>query len=255
MALLSDSLMAHYKMNDDAATAVVVDETGNYNGTYKDAGGDLNTDTGASTGKILGALAFDSIDEYIILSGTAIDGANPLELDDSFTISFWIYIIESKSFYIINNYQGSAAYIGNHINIHFDPSGAKVQIKANIDDNVNPVSLIGSVLNLNQWYHVVLMRDKGNIVKLYINAVEDDSKIDITTGSILSNMDWVIGAKAQTPIEENFNGLVDNVMFFNKAVIPLEGKYLYNSGAGVESIPTLIELSHIGQRFSSHQEI
>lgn len=167
-------------------------------------------------GKFGSVLRFDGDGDYVDLNGTATGGANPLELNDSFAISFLINFAESKSSYIINNNEGTGALIGRHINIHADPSAGNIQIKAHVDDNVNPTSLVSSVLNLNKWYHVLLVRDKGSTLKLYVDGVEDASANDITDGSVLSDIDWTIGAKARDVSEENFNGLIDNLMVFKR---------------------------------------
>jgi len=73
----------HYKMNDNSATSTVVDSIGAYNGTYKDAEGEINTDDGTAMGKINECLDFDG-DEYI-------DVGNTLQavFRDDFSIALW----------------------------------------------------------------------------------------------------------------------------------------------------------------------
>jgi len=63
MSLLSN-LVAHWKLNDDAADPTIVDSVGENYGVYKDSGGNLNTSTGHTAGKISGGLLFDGVSEY-----------------------------------------------------------------------------------------------------------------------------------------------------------------------------------------------
>ena len=87
-------LIAHYKMNDNLATAVVVDETGNHNGEYQLNSVAQNTSTGASTGKINGALDFvggtgsgehiEIADHVDFSPGNAVAGSGT-----PFSISIW----------------------------------------------------------------------------------------------------------------------------------------------------------------------
>ncbi|GAJ19937.1 unnamed protein product, partial [marine sediment metagenome] len=62
---LTNAIVAHWKMNDNTDSNAVVDATGNYNGTFKDAGGDPNTDAHSASGKILTALDFDGSDDGV----------------------------------------------------------------------------------------------------------------------------------------------------------------------------------------------
>lgn len=80
MSRLNTAIVAHWGMNDNAASSTVIDNIGNYNGTYKDGGGNINTSTGASTGKVRGALAFDG-DEWVDI------GTGPTSVK---SVSFWV---------------------------------------------------------------------------------------------------------------------------------------------------------------------
>ncbi|KKL21077.1 hypothetical protein LCGC14_2449090, partial [marine sediment metagenome] len=92
----SPTLIAHYKMNDDAATVIVVDETGNHNGEYQLNSVAQNTNTGASTGKINGALDFvgDANGEHIEVADH-VDFSPALT---PFSISMWVNIHDAGYF-------------------------------------------------------------------------------------------------------------------------------------------------------------
>ena len=64
----AQACVGHYKLDDNAASTAVVDDTGTKNGVYKDGIGAVNTSTGASTGVINGAIDFDT-DEWVDVAG------------------------------------------------------------------------------------------------------------------------------------------------------------------------------------------
>ena len=109
-----------------------------------------------------------------------------------------------------------------------------------------------------QWIHVGCTYDGGissSSIKLYLNSIRvDDTNYEGTAGFIavenLAHDVWI------GRYDGNFaNGIIDNVMFFNKELTPLEVKLLCNGGAGTENIPIGIgnQLSRTGQRLSTSQ--
>lgn len=59
------SEIAHWKLNDNLATDVVIDETGNNNGTLGDVGGTATTAAHSVKGVIDRALSFDGVDDVV----------------------------------------------------------------------------------------------------------------------------------------------------------------------------------------------
>ena len=66
LSTLGDGLVAHYKMNDNAASAIVLDSTGNNNGTLSDGVSNVTSDHDV-TGIVNGALSFDGSNDRIAL--------------------------------------------------------------------------------------------------------------------------------------------------------------------------------------------
>ena len=151
-----------------------------------------------------------------------------LELNDSFTLSIRVKPVESKSAYIFGTWQGTGSALGRNINLHMDPDSGGVQFRGNVDDNVINTGVITQTFDINNWYHLVLVRDKGTSLKIYVNAVEEDSETDLTTGSVVSNQSWTIGARASDTSEEEFNGDCVNALIFPRALSAAEVSDLYN---------------------------
>ena len=180
--------------------------------------GSLVNDVTWVAGKHGSALRFGGSDDYVILYGTGSGEANPLELNDSFSIIAGIYPTANNSCYLINNYTGVAPYTGQHINFHFDPSGAGITMEGHIDDNVNPTAIVSSEIPINQRHQVALVRAKGSTVKIYIDGIENKSEIDVTTGSVLSSRSWTFGTRSNSIGLEEYNGVIDYILFYNRAL-------------------------------------
>lgn len=186
-----------------------------------------------NSGMLGSAMTFNG-DAAVLMPNSDIDDSNPISLNESFAIALWVNFAQSKSTYVINNFQGVAAsYVGNSILLHADPSGSDVQIKGHIDDNSNPTQWNGAVLNLNQWYHVVMIRYKGDNASFYVDGVFDSSTSDVTTKNVLSDLPWIIGARldggTEIPGAEFFNGSIDEVMIFNTSLNATEILDIYNN--------------------------
>ena len=239
--LTKNYLKAHYKMNDDAATPVVIDEIGNYNGTYKDGSGNINTDTGASVGKMKGALEFDG-DEYVDLGDdidslfagksimsfsawvkitTFVDTAGLIGLGDSASRQCWLYSVTTPS-----------------------------RLRWTISTTTGTTGPISGTLVINQWYHVVGTYD-GAWIRLYMDTVlmtpvaSAGVIADGSNNNFLGRLQGFGYSKS----------IIDNVMFFNKVLTLADVILLNNGGAGRETIPPNVRLSRTGQGFSSRQEM
>lgn len=230
------TLIAHYKMNDDAATAVVVDETGNHNGTYKDAGGDLNTDTGASTGKTNGALAFDGTDEYVEIA----DHADLRFGTGDFSIVVWFKLQSSTAHraLVSKGVQTGVGewvfYITSSDNLVFVTDSTFLGDTGDYDDDI--------------WHQAIVTRN-GDVGKLYVDAVNTRTSATYFSGKNF-NTTKVLGIGARNPPtwERFFLGLLDNISFYKKGLTIDDIKILYAGGHGTEILADLDESRRIKRR-------
>ena len=89
----------------------------------------------------------------------------------------------------------------------------------------------GSPLNDNTWYHIVKRADASG-VKIYINGSEAGSWANNTWTSApieLGHFAYHNGSR-----DESWNGSIDAVGIWNRALTLGEVSSLYNSGAGIE---------------------
>lgn len=224
-------LIAWWKMNDNAASATVVDETGNHNGTYKDSGGDLNTETGSVAGKINNSLDFDGTDEYVEIA----DHADFTPALTPFSISVWVYMHAAQDFDFLS--KGAAGVdlewyfvVGN------DSKILSALYKAEQTAYIARKYDTALTSYQNQWIHLALTYDGGILatgIKIYLNAVQvdDTSLVGGTFDSVgnLSHPVWV------GRYDNGYaNGLIDNLMFFSKELNQKEVRRLYKAGMGEE---------------------
>lgn len=253
VTLLKEHLKAHFKMNDNAATAVVIDAIGTYEGTYKDKDGDLNTNTGASTGKIGGALDFDGRQS---IGGTDehVDTGDPFEslFQGSFSISIWFKATDGQpdaSVYLWGMDEGDVL---NMTYLALGSNGTFL-FKYTTDGEHSDFST-GVLLANGQetWHHIVVTADStingAGGLKLYFDGelVTPSGFTGNTKDAVFANFASItnlyIGAEdVGAAPNASWYGLIDNVMIFNKAVNLLEVEYLNNGGDGTEIIPLLID--------------
>lgn len=238
MSRLSNALIAHWKMNDNADSNAVVDATGNHNGTYHGTGGpDDYTSSHDVTGKINTALEFDGTQDYIEVADhndfSFGDGTD----DSPFSISAWIYMDDSDGFIIASKYDTNKA------EWQLEVGGDNFQIFLFSENDGGKIRgrICSSEMSTGQWYHTAMTYDgRGGTlaydgIKLYVDGVrEDDIDLSISTYVAMKN-------ETASPHIGRYgtyyaDGKIDNVMIFNVELTAGEVDRLYNNGRGTETL-------------------
>jgi len=152
-----------------------------------------------STGKINGALEFDGVDDYVVLSSKPIPSGN-------FTILHWVNLntlsASNKVFYT----QGTAAD-GGYIYTYLDVASGKMRATVNGSSNF---SVADSAAVVNTWYFVGLTYNNStNISTLWINGTAQsttDNHVANYTGNV-----YHIGRSPLAATSAYMNGLLDDV--------------------------------------------
>jgi hypothetical protein len=215
---LKPNCVGHWKMNDNAASKVVVDNSGNgKNGTAQQ-----NTAVLHTTGKIGGALTFNGTSDYVDVGNVVSPGA--------YTKIAWVKR-DVGSYY--NNIISSGDVFSHAL---YAPSTYSFKLSAG---HVNPFNQVQdpTPLDVNVWYFVAVTFDSsveaGKMV-LYKNGVQVAQASGVPTPS--PSTTTCIGRFYSTNAY-NFKGLIDNAMIFNRALTGEEISLLYNNGNGVETFP------------------
>jgi hypothetical protein len=178
---------------------------------------DPNTDWVTSGG--LGALDFDGVDDQIT-STVPIPSA-------SITFSAWIYIRTLDStFRYICGVQNSGLDGGRMLRIN---SSNQMQFEI-IGSSIKDVN--GVTLTTNKWIHIVgIKNDSESSAYLYQdgNQVGSVSLTGVTYSAVLSNFKIAARPDANS---NYFNGQLDDIRIYNRALTAQEVRALYLGGRG-----------------------
>jgi hypothetical protein len=208
---LEDGLQAFYKLSDTS------DSSGN-NRTLTN-----NGNVSFASGKLGNAAVFDG-SNYLDadVSSLSIDQSNP------FSVSFW----SNPSANVVGTTVG-----GNGFNIHNDNEGA-----LHFNNSQAADCYVANAFEVGVWKHYVCMLSNGNCI-VYINGQEAyNQQSNVSYQGILNTL--FIGNVL--PWSLLFNGQIDAVGIWNRALSDSEVTALYNSGTGLElegsAAPTLVKM-------------
>jgi hypothetical protein len=250
-----DGLVSHWKF-DEGSGSTAYDSVGNNDGTISGATW--------TSGQINGAMDFDGSSDYVNIgqpaslanmgSGTIMMLFNPNTTIDG-TLSNWISLFQKND---------SETALEGDTFVAFSPSG---YLKLDINNDSDTQFQIFSDENYwpaGVWQHVVASWDNStDAIRMYINGAEQSDTLDSFTGLAMGvARDIVIGGNS----EKNaywFDGLIDEVAVFDKALSIAEVEQVYSSGISVidsNNSPMFVDelsgdyllKSHRGRYWSAH---
>src|SRR3989344_5160372 len=221
---LTQGLVGYWSFNDnDMAQSpnnmFALDRSGKGNN------GRLNNTATSSvrvSGKIGQGLSFDGSNDYVNIGNSTtyyFNGTLP------FAISLW-FKHNGNARAMISRY--NAGVVGNWEFFLTNSGGVKLRALREI----TPYTITGNtVLNSNTWYHGVFLYDGVNM-QLFLNGERDATPV--ASGNISadqSNLSVVIGSEPNNGVPgQIFDGLIDDVRVYNRALTADEIKRLYNLG-------------------------
>lgn len=224
---------AHYMMNDNLATDVILDSIGDHHGAVKDATGTATSAFHSVVGKKNRAQDFDGTDDYIEID----DHAAFTPALTPFSISAWVYMHDATNFII-----ASKGVAGVDPEWAFWLSSADIIYMRIMDLSVP--AYIGRYFNAaltayqNQWVHLAATYDGGILnagIKIYLDGVQiDDTNFGSGTFVAAENLTHAIWIGTEGA--NCANGVFDNVRFFNKELTGIQVMKLADFKKGKESI-------------------
>ena len=222
---LTNGLVGYWSFDGkDMAGNTAYDRSGNNNN------GTLTNGPTRAIGKIGHGLSFDGVDDYVD-SGTAsvLDDLGPV------SISAWIYprsegesgvgAIVTKDTALTSGYWLLRMYSAGINSLSFIKNYSTTDLIIATADNA---------ITLNTWQHITLVWDGSSSAvnaKIYINATEA-SYVQQQNGVDTKNSDnalnLYIGNRGNSNI--TFDGSIDDVRIYNRALTSDEVKRLYNLG-------------------------
>lgn len=208
LGILSDVSLIHWYQFEGDATDLI----GTADGTIE---GDTNCNIAGQ--KDL-ACEFDGFGDRIVIpaGSNLITGTNP------FTLSAWVNFAD---FSAIKNL---LAVYGSTTAVQFYPAGGSKRVSL-WACNKNLISIDYLSYLTNTWYYVTYTRD-GNNWKVYINGIQIGSTIVDSCDLGIPSYNYNIGSEPTTLPSGGqwYNGAIDEVMIFNKALTQEEVESLYN---------------------------
>jgi len=188
-------------------------------GAYDDGVGNQGSVANATltTGKVRDGYSFDGYADYI-----RVNDSNSLDLTNSFTISVWLNPRSSTQGYVVCKY-------GSYM-IQFMASNNS---QGGIWINGTWTTLVSTTTSQNTWTHVVFTYN-GTSAVIYKNGARTGSANSTSLADVNTNS-LMIGAKSTTDRTRDFNGSIDEVGIWNRALSSTEVADLYNYGASFES--------------------
>jgi len=205
--------LAHYKLNDNAATKTVIDATGNHNGTSV-----RNTSLMSVAGKIGTALDFDGADDYINLS------AKILPIGDA-TICCWIYpegYGEGGLGQIVNE---------NNAGMIFGINTTKESIKFSSAGNSVIVYSADNSIELDKEQFLCAARKANGKATFYINKEVSGNSNQSSGTPAHGSSNTRIGNFSTI---WTFDGYIDDVRIYDRILTQRQISKIYNGGRGTE---------------------
>ena len=198
---ITTGLVSHYKLDETSGTTAT-DSTGTNTGT-------LTNSPTWTVGKINNALSFDGVNDYVYLNSPA--SLQPT----SISVSTWFktgatsgrIIRKRLSGYYLEITAGKASFV---VAI---PSFASVTSTLTYNDNL--------------WHHAVGLYD-GTTLRLYIDGSQVASAS--ASGNITYGAGGIAIGRDGDYSGSYFNGVIDDVRIYNRALSADEIRLLYNLG-------------------------
>lgn len=222
--------VSHWKLNDNAASTVVVDSE-----LLQDGVASANTDTFNDAGVVNGALDFGGTQKATIADNAAYSFTND-STDSAFSISAWIFVTNTGSSQrIISKWAGSSREW-----LFYIDSSERLQLLLWDEATDGSITTVSNSAVPTGWHYVTATysgSDTAAGINLYIDNVLATST-DATNGTYNSMLgtatDVIIGTDGDGTAY--FQDKIDNIILFNKVLSTSEISSLYNSGNGTETL-------------------
>ena len=194
--------------------------------------------TGWTTGIIGSATSYNGINTYINVSKKVV-----YERTDAFSLSFWMNTSVGPGVLQTVFFAGSTGGSDTGWHVRLDGTD-KLEFHMNGATNLFSVETTNAIGSNNKWKHVVIVYNgssQADQVLFYINnSVVATTGVGSVTSSLVSGSNKnVIGAKHEG-LSIPFNGSLDEIALFKRALNTSDITELYNSGAGLSFTKRII---------------
>ncbi len=209
--------VSHWKFDEGSGTTA-----------YDSAGNNDGTIFGATwtTGQIGSALSFDGINNYVDV-GDPGDGSLDFGTAD-FTLSAWFKTsISAPGFFVCKRAKGY--YAG--YDFYIQQEG---RIFARIADGWSvPDARTTEGFNDGLWHHAAAVYDRDGVIRIYVDGVSKATSGSIKwIGNVNNSEPFTIGDRNDPGHHYYFDGTIDDVRIYDRALSAEEIEELYHEGVG-----------------------
>ncbi|MHC4586285.1 MAG: LamG domain-containing protein [Planctomycetota bacterium] len=195
---------------------------------YDSAGDNYGTIHRATwtTGVIGGALDFDGSGDYVVISN---EENFDFGSDTDFTICVWIKTTATfdRRRIVNKSRSGHAPYTG--IEFYMDPPGI---VHFRPKDNADKATVMTTTsVNDGFWHFLVGVADRDGDLRIYHNGILEDTASLALVDDINNNVPLAIG-RSMDYNGQYFDGTIDDVRIYNRALSAGEIQQLYEDGLG-----------------------
>ena len=148
-----------------------------------------------------------------------VNPSSSLNITQDITFSAWFYPTDTTLGYIIDR-----DVCGSTNDWGLQWLGGQVKMRTQNDEN----TIVSGVLAINNWYHVLVTRESG-VFTMYINSEITSQNSGYNYNFSNTNNPIRIGDQSCTSPEENFDGKIDDVAVWNRALSSEEVLSLYQN--------------------------
>ena len=210
--------VAWWKMDDNAANKVVLDSAGANTGVSAQNTSAVHTD-----GINGGALTFNGNSDFVTVTHSS-----SVDFTNSFSVSFWCCPATADQNGTIAGKWTTGASTNNSWVVTVGQDVANNKWGAGIQQSDGTIKTLtpATTFSATTWYHGVLVAGVTNFA-LFINGAAIGSEAyDGTINSTAINI--TLGKLRTVDSIYSFNGAIDDVLFFNRALTPAEITQIYN---------------------------
>jgi len=194
-----------------------------YDFSGHDNHGAIHGATWTAKGRIGPALSFDGVDDYVDCGN-----AKSLDITDAITIEAWV-----KPNALADRNIVSKEYPVYSYNLALNPSGITLEISPD-GSQANRKLCIAPLPAIGQGSHIVAVFKPSTFMRVHINGELGKEETTGIPASIYSTS-YPVRIGTLTGSLWFFNGLIDEVRIYNRALSALEIKALYELGAGIRA--------------------
>ncbi len=222
---LTTGLIGYWKFDEATVGTTAMDSVGTNHGTFSASKPTRSTDVpGPLAGKSTASLAFDGTANELVLPAAAFANWTPTT---SFSISVWVNVAAFKGWVgIIANEPAAPNACGLYVSAEVQPPNAAAILNgfAFESNELGPATVAKLVpMPLGTWHHVAIVQDAAHAQSIYVDGVaavatRAPQHCEGTSPFHIGSPDGVGGF---------FQGSLDDVRFYSRALTPAEVSALY----------------------------